>query len=75
VTSTIKRVGMQSSGGSTTGIDCSGTFHFDFNGHIDSHADPSLVVGAEIFDQWWSRDPASPAGSSLSNALRFVINP
>jgi hypothetical protein len=75
VTSTIKRVGMQSSGGSTTGIDCSGTFHFDFNAHIDSHADPSLVVGAEIFDQWWSRDPASPAGSSLSNALRFVINP
>ena len=40
-----------------------------------SGADPSLGAGAEVFAQFWSRDPASPSHTSLSNALRFVINP
>ena len=37
--------------------------------------DPTLVVGAEVFCQQWSRDAASPSATSLSNALRFLVNP
>ena len=37
--------------------------------------DPSLVAGAELYAQWWSRDPGSPSHTSLSNALRFLLSP
>ncbi|MBK8179926.1 MAG: FG-GAP repeat protein [Planctomycetes bacterium] len=70
-----RRTPPQSSGGSTSGADCSGTFGFDFNGWIGNGSDPSLVAGAELFTQYWSRDPQSPSHTSLSNALRFLINP
>jgi len=39
------------SGGSTSGADCTGTYSFDFNAHIASAVDPSLVAGAEVFAQ------------------------
>jgi hypothetical protein len=71
----LVRTLVQSSGGSTSGNDCSGAFAFDFNARIQSGMDPALVAGAEVFAQFWSRDPASPSTTSLSNALRFVINP
>jgi hypothetical protein len=71
----VVRTLVQSSGGATSGNDCSGTFSFDFNARIQSGIDPSLVTGREVFAQYWSRDPASPSTTSLSNALRFVINP
>jgi hypothetical protein len=71
----LVRTLVQSSGGSTSGNDCSGAFAFDFNARIQSGTDPALVAGAEVFAQYWSRDPASPSTTSLSNALRFVINP
>ncbi|MCY3002650.1 MAG: FG-GAP-like repeat-containing protein [Planctomycetota bacterium] len=69
------RTASQSSGGSATGTDCSGAFSLDFSAWMASGVDPSLVAGAEVFAQFWSRDPASPSHTSLSNALRFVINP
>jgi hypothetical protein len=69
------RTFQQNSGGTLTGSDCTGTFGVDFNGQIDGGLDPTLVAGAEIFCQYWSRDPQSPSQTSLSNALRFVINP
>jgi hypothetical protein len=47
----------------------------DFNARIQSGIDASLIAGAEAFTQYWSRDPQSPSATSLSNALRFVINP
>jgi hypothetical protein len=71
----LKRVGAQSSGGSATGSDCTGTFSFDFRNQIQSGVDPTLVIGSEVFCQYWSRDPQAPSGTSLSNALRFLINP
>lgn len=69
------RTAVQNSGGSASGSDCTGVFSHDFNALIQSSVDPTLTVGAEVFSQYWSRDPASPSTTSLSNALRFVVNP
>jgi len=70
-----KRTPLQNSGGSATGSDCTGTFSFDFNARIQSGVDPTLVAGAEIYCQYWSRDGQSASSTSLSNALRFLIQP
>jgi hypothetical protein len=73
VTTPLKRVGLQNSGGSTP---CSGTFGFDMGSYIQSGAHPGLEPGALVFCQWWARDPMDPGyGTSLSNALRFGIEP
>lgn len=71
----VQRTPTQNSGGAASGADCTGAFSFDFNALGASGIDPSLVVGAEIFAQYWSRDPASASHTSLSNAVRFLINP
>ena len=72
----LQRVGAQASGGSTPPVqDCTGTFAYDFNARIQSGADLQLVVGQEVFCQYWSRDVAASFGSNTTNALRFVINP
>jgi len=65
----------QSSGGATTGASCSGTFSFDFNDWMQNGPDLSLGAGAEIYAQYWSRDPQSPSHTSLSNALQFLVSP
>lgn len=75
LTPPIARTPAQSSGGSASGSDCTGTYSLDFNARIQSGVDPSLVVGAEIFTQYRARDPQALNSSSLSNALRFVVNP
>lgn len=64
-----------SSGGSASGNDCSGAHSFDFNDWVVNGWDSSLGVGAEIYAQYWSRDPQSPSHTSLSNAVRFLLNP
>jgi hypothetical protein len=69
------RTAIQNSGGLTGSPSCTGTYTFDFNDWIDNGPDPSLVAGVEIFTQYWARDPVSPSTTSLSNALRFLINP
>lgn len=72
----VLRTAVQGSGGTPSGTtDCSGAYAFDFNARIQSGVDPTLVVGAEVFCQYWSRDPQSPSSTSLSNALRFLVNP
>jgi hypothetical protein len=69
------RTPVQGSGGSSSGSDCSGTYALDFNAWIASGIDPSLVAGAEVYAQYWARDPLVASHTSLSNALRFLINP
>lgn len=64
-----------SSGGSPTGADCTGVLAFDFNVRIRSGLDPALVAGAEVFTQYRSRDPLASFSTSLSNGLRFLVNP
>ena len=70
-----QRTPVQSSGGSASGSDCSGAFSFDFNAQIQGGIDATLTAGSEVFAQYWSRDPVSASTTSLSNALRFLVQP
>jgi hypothetical protein len=64
---------VMSSGGSTTAIDCSGQLAVDFS-YLAAHTnDPTLVDGASVWIQFWSRDPAAPSTLSLTNALQFTL--
>jgi hypothetical protein len=71
----LKRTAVLSSGGSASGTDCTGLITYDFAARIHSGVDPTLVAGAEVFVQCWSRDSASPSTTSLSSGVRFLINP
>ena len=67
------RAPAQSSGG--TPGSCSGSFAFDFNAYAASGADPKLVAGAVVNGQYWSRDPADPFSSNLTDAIEFTLQP
>jgi len=56
-------------------VDCSGSYALDFNAWIGRGADPQLVGGAQVWGQFWSRDPQSPSGTGLSDAITFTICP
>lgn len=70
----LQRTPVQLSGGNPLPADdCSGVLAFDFNARIQSGLDPQLVVGAEIDAQHWSRDPAAPSTTGLTDAIHFRI--
>jgi hypothetical protein len=70
------RTAVQGSGGNPPPDDCSGAYRFDFRERIQAGADPSLVVGATVYAQYWYRDPASASfPTGLTNALHFTIQP
>ncbi len=71
----IKRTTVQSSGGSATGSDCTGTFDYNFKPLLLSGSDPSLVVGASVYAQFWYRDPgfSPPDNTGLTDAVSFSI--
>lgn len=73
----IRRTTGQNSGGSPPNVDCTGELDLDFNVWIASGVDPLLVAGATVNTQFWGRDINDPTGfgSSLSDALEFVICP
>ncbi|HEV8114300.1 MAG TPA: hypothetical protein VGR31_16125 [Planctomycetota bacterium] len=72
----LSRTPAQLSGGNPGAPDCSGTFDFDMGARIASGADASLVVGANVFAQYFSRDAASPSGPyGLTNGLQFTVGP
>lgn len=71
----ITRTSVQSSGGSASGSDCSGTYDYDFEALILGGTDPNLIAGAKVYAQYWSRDPASLSTTSLSNAVWFLVCP
>jgi hypothetical protein len=66
------RTPVQNSGGTPP---CGGMYSIDFNAYIASGVDPALVSGQQVWMQTWSRDPASPSTTNLSDALTFVICP
>jgi hypothetical protein len=35
--------------------------------------DPLLTIGADVYFQYWFRDPQSPSTTGLSNGLRAFI--
>jgi hypothetical protein len=60
-----------SSGGSTTGNDCTGQYAFTFTtAYFNSYG---IAAGDTLFAQWWTRDPASPSTTGLSNAIEFTV--
>jgi Tol biopolymer transport system component len=73
VHSTIHRTSGQSSGGSPTGDDCTGTYAFHFTQAY--MAQQHLGANTTVFAQYWSRDPgfAFPNNIGLTDALRFTI--
>ncbi len=71
----LKRTPPQNSGGSPSGIDCSGSFSFDFNASIASGVDPLLLPGTAVYAQYVYRDPPSSFGWGMSEALAFTICP
>jgi hypothetical protein len=73
----ITRTNVQNSGGSASGTDCTGTYSHDFEALILAGTDPSLLAGANVYAQWWARDPSDLTGfgTSLSDAVSFQICP
>lgn len=71
------RTQLASSGGSPgPALDCSGVFVVDMNARAASGVDPALtLLGNVVRCQQWSRDPAASFGTSLSDALAYVVAP
>lgn len=68
----IKRTAVVNAGGSGP---CGGTLNYDFNTFIAGGTNPALVQGAQLWGQYWSRDPQSPSTTSLTDALTGTIGP
>ncbi|MCY3004028.1 MAG: hypothetical protein NTV21_19705 [Planctomycetota bacterium] len=59
------------SGGNTTGNSCTGSYGFTFTtAYMNSLG---IVPGDTIYAQWWTRDPAAPFTTGLSNAVQFTV--
>jgi len=71
----VRRLPVQSSGGTAGVTDCSGVYGTDFNAWIAAGGDPVLAPGAVAYCQYWYRDPASFGNTGLTDALRFTILP
>ena len=65
-----RRTPGQASGG-TGG--CTGTFSIDFNDFALNGSDAGLVSGQGVWAQYWSRDPADPSGTNLTDAVGFTL--
>ena len=69
----VIRTVAQSSAGSATGVDCSGSYAF-----VWSHAYAAahgLTIGQRIGAQFWSRDQAASFGTGLTDALDITFIP
>jgi len=74
VKSPFRRTGVQNSGGSAAGTDCTGVLSVDFTAIMQSGIDPLLAnVGQQINAQFWSRDPQDAFTTNLTNALQFQL--
>jgi Tol biopolymer transport system component len=73
----VRRTPASNSGGNPPPDDCSGLFTFDFNVHIASGIDPTLVLAQRVWTQFWSRDPGylAPNNTNLTEAIVFTITP
>lgn len=77
VTPPLRRSGLLNSGGSASGVDCSGSFNFDFNAWVASGVDTALVAGATVDAQFWYRDPGflPPNAIGLTQGAHFGLAP
>ncbi len=73
-----RTLGTNSGGTGAPANDCSGLLSIDMNafaaGALGGSPAPELSQpGRSVYCQWWSRDPQDQYGSSLSNALEYVV--
>lgn len=68
---------LQNTGGSGSGMDCSGQLDFDFNAWIQGGGAPTLMAGDQVNAQYFYRDPMHPDGTGygLSDAVEFFVLP
>jgi hypothetical protein len=71
----LRRTLLRSSGGNVGTNDCSGLYAIDFSSWIDGTNDLLVNIGTTVRAQWWSRDPASPSGTGLSDAIELEVRP
>jgi Tol biopolymer transport system component len=73
----LHRLPASGSGGSASGVDCTGVLQVDFNAWIAQGSDPGLALGATVYGQFWSRDPGLPPPDDygLSDAVDLTIGP
>jgi len=71
----LRRTPIQNSRGNPAPADCSGSFTYDMNARIQAGVDPALAAGAEVYAQYWSRDPAGIGGTNLTDAVSFHVEP
>ncbi len=64
----------KNAGSNGTGF-CRGILNTNFNKRIQSGADPTLSVGAQVNAQYIYRDPADSFGDGLTDAVEFIIAP
>jgi hypothetical protein len=69
-----QRTGMQFTRGAGT---CGGTLALDWNAWTDASGSlgEPFTGGETVWAQAWIRDPASPTGASMSDALWFDVAP
>jgi hypothetical protein len=72
VSQPVVRTGVQSSGGSPTGINCN-TGAYDYHFTQAYAAQNSIQLGTDYYGQYWMRDPQNldGTGAALSNGLHF----
>jgi hypothetical protein len=73
----IRRLPLDRTRGSPTGVDCSGHLEVDFNAWISQGADPGLVPGVTVYAQFWTTDDgfAPPGNYGLTDAIDLTIQP
>jgi probable HAF family extracellular repeat protein len=70
-----RRTGVQDSFGNAGPNDCSGAYSIDLNVLIQGGGDPALAIGETIYTQYWTRDPASPSTTGLTDGMAITIFP
>jgi hypothetical protein len=76
----LSRTPVRNSGGNPPPNDCSGVLAIDINafahGLGGGNPAPALAqAGSVVTAQWWGRDPGSPSGTLLSDAIEWLVGP
>jgi hypothetical protein len=66
-----RRSSLMDSGGNPPPDDCSGAYDFHFS-HAYMNA-RGVTGGQTLYAQFWSRDPASPSTTGLTDGLQFTV--
>ncbi len=69
----LKRTAPRLSVPLNSGVACDGWYSYHFS--QESMINEGFAPGTTLNAQWWSRDPADPFGTGLSNAVSFTVGP